>query len=275
MLYGRDGAAGYAIPAGLDELYAACSDYFASGRDGAFVHIGGAQDIRTLHVLPSMLWADAVGAGIVEELDAGTTTFTDPRIVEAINAVNSGMHRACLNHDDYHTATYESQLERVMDGSAAMIPQGISAVADLIERYGRDAVDERVGFFPLSFRTPRASWGARPDTAFLVPVNDDATRQDAALELVRYALGAGYDELLAASGMPPVLAGVEAPEGLPVPVVEAHEAMLASAAPTIDTVIREPYGDLNQWLYEMLEGTRTPDDVAISMADTFAFMTGG
>ena len=28
------------------------------------------------------------------------------------------MHRACLNHDDYHTATYESQLERVMDGSA-------------------------------------------------------------------------------------------------------------------------------------------------------------
>ena len=92
---------------------------------------------------------------------------------------------------------------------------------------------------------------------------------------VRYALGAGYDEFVAASGMPPVLAGVEAPEGLPVPVVEAHEAMLASAAPTIDTVIREPYGDLNQWLYEMLEGTRTPDDVAISMADTFAFMTGG
>ena len=75
--------------------------------------------------------------------------------------------------------------------------------------------------------------------------------------------------------MPPVLDGVDMPEGLPVPVREAHEAMLAGAAPTIDTIIGAPYGDLDQWLYEMLGGTKTPDDVAVAMADTFASMTGG
>jgi raffinose/stachyose/melibiose transport system substrate-binding protein len=136
-------------------------------------------------------------------------------------------------------------------------------------------VGERLGFFPLSFRSPLASWAARPDSAFLVPVNADSARQEAALALVRYAMGDGYAAYLAASGMPPVLDGYDLPAGLPIPLREAHEAMLAGAVPTIERAMRAPYGDLNQWLYEMLGGYKTPDDVARAMAETFESMTGG
>jgi hypothetical protein len=38
--------------------------------------------------------------------------------------------------------------------------------------------------------------------------------------------------------------------------------MLVGASPTIDTIIGAPYGDLDRWLYEMLGGTKTLDDVA-------------
>ena len=133
----------------------------------------------------------------------------------------------------------------------------------------------RAPAIPLSFRSTRASWGARPDTAFLVPVNEDPARQEAALALVRYAMGEGYDEYVTASAMPPVFDGIDLPDGLPIPVREAHAALQAAAAPTIDTIIPAPYGDLNQWLYEMLAGSKTPEEVAMAMADTFASMTGG
>jgi raffinose/stachyose/melibiose transport system substrate-binding protein len=237
------------------------------------MHLGTAS-FWPLDIFPMLLWADAVDAGLLDELNAGSTSYADIRFEEAVNALNSSGFRGCLG-DLRRGEGYEEQIEGLMTDRVAMIPQGSQAVLDLVERHGIEAVDAKVGFFPLSFRSPRATWSVSEDDAFVVPRNVDPEREAAALEFIRYATGPGYASYLEASGDLPVLEGHEPPPSVPAAVLEAHHALEDGAAPAYWMAVRIPAREIDTYLYEMLDGFKTPTDVVQALAADAERMGGG
>jgi raffinose/stachyose/melibiose transport system substrate-binding protein len=274
MFYDRDvfPDAGHPIPTTLDEWYADCSAGDPS-QDITFMHLAPAS-IWPLDIFPMLLWADAVDAGLLDELNAGSTTYADIRFEEAVNALNSSGYRGCLG-DGRREEGYEEQIEGLIDDRVAMIPQGSQAVFDLVDLHGLELVDQKVGFFPLSFRSPRATWSLDEDDALVVPINADPARQAAALELIRYATGPGYAHYLEGSTDLPVLDGYEPPPGVPAAILDAYAALDGGPAPAHWMAVRTPAREIDTYLSEMLDGLRTPTDVVQALADDAQQMGGG
>jgi len=270
MLYNKQvfADAGLSIPTTLDEFWTACETFKAAYPDKTFMFAGGG-DLWPIQIFAFDLWADDVKAGLMDEVNAGTTTFTDPRFVSGIQALQDAIAKGCVN-DDITTAGFDGELTSVFDGSAAMIAQGTWAIPSLIDANGLDAVNETIGFFPLSARSATATWSVSQGGSFFVPVNTaDPARQEAALAFIRYATGAGYAQYLAESKDLPVLDGHEAPADVSTPLLEANAAYLEASAPGFSMVIKAPYGDFHVSMGEMINGEKTAEDVAADLQREF------
>jgi raffinose/stachyose/melibiose transport system substrate-binding protein len=269
MFYNKEvfAEAGIEIPQNLEEFFAACEAFDAAGRGIDFLTVGGG-DLWPLQIFPFDLWADDVNDGLIEELNDGTTTFTDPRFVAGIQALQTAIENGCVN-SDITTATYDNELTSLIDGKTAMISQATWALPSLVDANGIDAVNEKIGFFPLSMRSPLGSWQVTQGGSFSVPINADSAKQEAALAFIRYATGDGYAQYLEDSGDLPVLEGYDPPTDVPTALLEANEAFLAGAAPAFAMPIKAPYGDFHVYLGEMINGVKTPEQVAEDLQREF------
>jgi raffinose/stachyose/melibiose transport system substrate-binding protein len=255
--------AGLTIPTTLDEFWAACEQFNAAVPDKTFWFQGGG-DVWPLQLLPGMLWADLEKEGKISAINDGTAKWSDPDIVERIQALNDAVTKGCLN-DTLKTAGYNDELTNLMSGDAALITQGTWVIPSLLDANGLDTLNQTVGFFPLSMTGPTARWSVTD--AFLVPKNSDAAKQEAALAFIRYVTGDGYQRYLDESGDMPVLEGYNPPGNVPGPLLEAHSFL--DEATSNGMLLKAPFGDFHVFLSEMINGEKSAQDVGDAIQAAF------
>src|SRR5215207_9325014 len=200
---------GWEIPTNYEELVALCEQIKTDAPDVAPIYTGGG-DQWPLQVLPFMLWNDAIIQNdTIAQLNRNEVQFTDPAFVDAIQKQQDLQTMGCYN-DDLLTATFEGEQEALMGDQAAMVFQGTWMVGALLDSYGLEAIDEKVGFFGLSTDSNVVSWQTT-GSAVYAPITGNADNEALAREFVNWASGEGYQGYLDEAKQFPILQGYEDP----------------------------------------------------------------
>ncbi len=255
-------------PSNYQELLTLCDTIKQEAPDVAPIYAGGG-DIWPLQVLPFMLWNDDIVAGdVIAKLNRNEAKFTDPPFVEAIAKQKELVDRGCYN-EDILTATFEGEQEALMGDQAAMVFQGSWIVGSLLDAYGLEDLDEKVGFFGLSEDSNVVSWQTVGAGAFYAPKTGDAEKEAAALAFIDWVTGPGYQDFLTESKQFPILEGYETPPDVPDVLQEANAAFLEAGVPQFQQTLLAQYGSFEQFLSEMLTGAKTPAQVGEALNAEF------
>lgn len=259
---------GFATPNSYEELLALCDTIKEQAPDVAPIYVGGG-DVWPLQVLPFMLWNDDLVAGdVIAKLNRNEVRFTDPVFVDAIAKQQELLDRGCYN-DDILTATFEGEQKALMEDSAAMVFQGSWIVGSLLDAYGLEMLDEKVSFFGLSENSNVVSWQTVGAGAFYAPLTGNAEKEAAALAFIDWATGPGYQKFLTESKQFPILEGYETPPDVPKVLQEANAAFLEAGIPQFQQTLLAQYGAFEQFLSEMVTGTKTPAQVGEALDAEF------
>jgi raffinose/stachyose/melibiose transport system substrate-binding protein len=213
-------------------------------------------------------WADAFADGkLWDELNTNKARWTDPRLVKAIENFKKLQDAGCLN-ENVLTATFEEEQKVLVEGKAAMVSQGTWMVGPMLEQFGKETLDKKVGFFTLAENSNRAVWQSG-SSGIYAPKTGKADREATALRFVDWATGEGYGKFLADSKQFPVFKGHAAPTDAPQIYVEATKAMEAGAVPVFSMPLKAAYGAFQVFLAEMLAGDKTPLQVAEALDEEF------
>lgn len=165
-------------------------------------------------VLPLLYASSTAPEGWAEDVvnqDVAINDSDSPELA-GLNAWSSLKDSGCFN-DDYTTSTFEDSVSRVYNGEAAydMIHSNIASV--YLDAAGGDAaaLDAAVGFTGFGGESKVTAVGYGPIGSFGVPKNDDAAKQEAALEFVRFVTGDGYAQYIEDSGTFPIIDGAPEP----------------------------------------------------------------
>lgn len=254
-------------PSDWEGLVALCEAIRAADPAVTPIAAGGGA-MWPLQFIAAAYLSDEVVAGIEGEINAGTVTFTDERITAAHQALVDMRDRGCFE-DDLATSTYEDQVSRLFEGTAAMAFMGTFIVDDMNASYGAEAVEEAIGYFPVSADGTLAFWTVGQTGTYEVPVNNDPVRQAGALAFIRYATGEGYQEYLDESGDLPVIEGFEPPANVSPVRQQLYDRLLGGAVQFFGSTLQYPKGDWHVYLNELLLGAKTPEDVGRAMQDAW------
>lgn len=141
-------------------------------------------------------------------------------------------------------------------------------VGALLDSYGLEAIDEKIGFFGLSTNSNVVSWQTT-GSAVYAPITGDAEREALAREFINWASGDGYQVYLDEARQFPILQGYEDPEDVPIVMQEANAAFLANGAPQYQQTLVATYGAFESYLSEMVSGQITPLEVMERMNTEF------
>jgi raffinose/stachyose/melibiose transport system substrate-binding protein len=251
-------------PGDLDELLATARDLKADGVT-PFYEMGGDRWATQWWVQVQL--ADAAADGLWDRVNSNEESFTDPTIQGAIDEYQGLIDEGLFN-DDIATATFEDQGDALLAGDAAMVMQVNSFFGQLQAKADTDELNEKIGFFPIS---PSGNVGTFiPDQANAVVAFDtgDDAQEAASRQFLSYWMGEGYQGFVDDQETVSLMQGVETPETVP-------EALLASAESVPDAVgsmqalaVANP--DLYINLADMIQGTKTPEQVAEATQQQFA-----
>ncbi|MDY0891676.1 ABC transporter substrate-binding protein [Frigoribacterium sp. CFBP9030] len=251
-------------PGDLDELLATARDLKADGVT-PFHEMGGDRWATQWWVQVQL--ADAAADGLWDRVNTNEETFTDPTIQGAIDEYQGLIDEGLFN-DDIATATFEDQGDALLAGDAAMVMQVNSFFGQLQAKADTAELNEKIGFFPIS---PSGNVGTFiPDQANAVVAFDtgDDAQEAASRQFLSYWMGEGYQGFVDDQETVSLMQGVDTPETVP-------EALLASAESVPDAVgsmqalaVANP--DLYINLADMIQGTKTPEQVAEATQQQFA-----
>jgi len=253
------------IPGNYEEFWELCKNIKAEGITPLY-DAGG--DAWPLQVLVFIWWTDAFkNTNIAEELNTNQTAWTDERILFGIQA-QKDIQEAGFYNEDLLTGTYEKSRAALMDGRVAMVSQGSWMLDVLLQEYGIDEVNKKVGFFGISKDSDTTSKSTTIHGSLFLPKTGDPVREEAALELLRYISGERYQGYVNEIKMYPVLEGFEVPADLPEVKKEVGRCV-ESGYPVFSDLVVTQYGPMEIFLQEMLAGTKTPLEVAEALDREF------
>lgn len=211
--------------------------------------------------------ADAAKAGLWDKVNNNTEKFTDPTILNAIKTYQSLINEGLFNAD-IKTATLADQAAAMLNDKAAMVLQVNNFFNTMQATATTDVLNSKVGFFPIS---PTGNVGTFiPDqtNALVAFKTGDAKREAAARQLLSYMLGGGYADFVNAVHTVSLETTVPTPSSVP----DALTAVAASLADSVGSMqalaVANP--DLYLNLADMIQGTKTPEQVAQTTQDQFA-----
>ncbi len=251
-------------PGNWDELLQDARQLKASGVT-PFFDFGGGTPWATQWWVQVQL-ADAAQAGLWDKVNSGEEKFTDPTIQGAIDTY-SGLIGEGLFNADIKTATFEDQGPALLSGEAAMAVQVNSFFGQLQSLASTEELDQKIGFFPIS---PSGNVGTFiPDqaNALVAFKTGDATREAAARQLLSYWLGDGYPTFVQAQSTPSLQSAVDNPAGVPQALLDVSGSLTNSVGSMQALAIVNP--DLYLNLGDMIQGTKTPTQVAQATQDQF------
>ena len=258
--------------AGITELPTDWKSFLETARtlkaDGVtpFFDFGGGTPWATQWWVQVQL-ADAAADGLWDRVNSGEEKFTDETIQGAIDGYQSLIDEGLFN-SDLKTATFEDQGAAILAGDAAMAVQVNSFFGQLQSLADTAELDEKIGFFPISPTGNVGTFIPDQSNALVAFKTGDAKREAAARQLLSYWLGDGYADFVKAQATPSLQDAVETPDGVPQALLDASESLGTSVGSMQALAIVNP--DLYLNLGDMIQGTKTPVEVAQATQDQFA-----
>lgn len=211
--------------------------------------------------------ADAAKDGLWDRVNANEESFTDPTIQGAIDEYQSLIAEGLFN-ENLKTATFEDQGAALLAGDAAMAVQVNSFFGQLQSLADTEELDKKIGFFPISPSGNVGTFIPDQSNALVAFKTGDDKREAAARQLLTYWLGDGYADFVEAQSTPSLQDGVSTPDGVPQALLDVSDSLADSVGSMQALAIVNP--DLYLNLGDMIQGTKTPTQVAQATQDQFA-----
>lgn len=211
--------------------------------------------------------ADAAADGLWDRVNAGTEKFTDPTIQGAIDTYDGLIDEGLFNAD-IKTATFEDQGAALLAGDAAMVVQVNSFFGQLQSLSDTATLNDTIGFFPISPSGNVGTFIPDQSNALVAFKTGDEKKEAAARQLLSYWLGDGYADFVAAQDTISLQPSVTTPDTVPAALVSVSDSVGDSVGSMQALAIANP--DLYIYLADMIQGTKTPEQVAQATQDQFA-----
>ncbi|NQX35755.1 ABC transporter substrate-binding protein [Herbiconiux sp. VKM Ac-2851] len=211
--------------------------------------------------------ADAAKDGLWDRVNAGEEKFTDPTILGAIESYQGLIDEGLFN-SDIKTATFEDQGDALLNGDAAMVVQVNSFFSQLQAKSSTEELNDSIGFFPIAPSGNIGTFIPDQSNALVAFKTGDATREAAARQLLSYWLGDGYQDFVDAQATVSLQSSVTTPDTVPTALTDVSASLGDSVGSMQALAIANP--DLYIYLADMIQGTKTPEQVAQATQDQFA-----
>ena len=273
MLYNKKVVAdlGLELPGTLDEMLSFCSA--ARDADATPVIIGEASTFMGWVVQQAMI-ADYLVANpdLVERLQSGQASFADPEFVKRLQALRDMKDGGCFQ-ENAEAIDFSTSMTSFMEDEGAIWACASFCIPDLLGAFGPEAVEEKVGFLPISYAETAVWLYGADHWGVLLPKTGDPEREAAARAYVEYITGEGYPLYLEKSLEPSRYPNhpVPDPDALPTPVKTGQAAASEyPAAAALDPRLLCSFGDLFTFLSELFVGQKTAIEIAEAMDNAFA-----
>lgn len=253
------------VPQNIDEMIADARLLKAAGIT-PFYDIGG--DKWGTQWFPQIELADAAKDGLWDRVNANEEKFTDPTIQDVINNYKSLIDEGLFN-SDIKTGTFVDQGTSLLAGDAAMVVQ-INAYAGLLQTNEPSAaeLDAKIGFFPVSSTGQVAITLPDQTNALVAFKTGDSTKEAAARQFISYWMGGGYSDFVIDQNVVSIEPSVATPDSVPQLIKDVAAAFGNSVGGMQTLAVANP--DLYINLADMIQGTKTPEQVAQATQDQFA-----
>lgn len=251
------------IPADWDAFIALARDLKAAG-------------VTPFHEMAADRWgtqwwvqvqlADAAADGLWDRVNTGEERFTDPTIQGAIDTYNDLINEGLFNAD-ITTATFEDQGAALLAGDAAMVVQVNSFFGQLQSLADTAELDDKIGFFPIAPSGNTGTFIPDQSNALVAFKTGDADQESAARQLLSYWMGEGYQDFVDAQSTVSLQTGVDTPAGVPDALLSVSASLADSVGSMQALAIANP--DLYIYLADMIQGTKTPTEVAEATQSQF------
>ena len=211
--------------------------------------------------------ADAAADGLWDRVNANEEKFTDPTILSTIETYKGLIDEGLFN-EDIKTATFEDQGDALLAGDAAMVVQVNSFFGQLQAKASAEELDETIGFFPIAPSGNIGTFIPDQSNALVAFKTGDATKEAAARQLLSYWLGDGYADFVEAQNTVSLQDGVETPDTVPSALLAVSDSLGSAVGSMQVHAIANP--DLYIFLADMIQGTKTPQEVAEATQEHFA-----
>jgi raffinose/stachyose/melibiose transport system substrate-binding protein len=211
--------------------------------------------------------ADAAADGLWDRVNTGEEQFTDPTIQGAIDTYN-GLIEEGLFNEDIKTATFEDQGAALLAGDAAMVMQVNSYFGQLQSLAETEELNQKIGFFPIAPSGNTGTFIPDQSNALVAFKTGDEQREAASRQLLSYWLGDGYEDFVNAQNTVSLQTGVETPASVPEALLSVSDSVGTSVGSMQALAIANP--DLYIYLADMIQGTKTPAEVAEATQAQFA-----
>jgi raffinose/stachyose/melibiose transport system substrate-binding protein len=211
--------------------------------------------------------ADAAADGLWDRVNANEEAFTDPTIQGAIDTYN-GLIEEGLFNADIKTATFEDQGAALLNGDAAMVMQVNSFFGQLQSLADTEELNQKIGFFPISPSGNTGTFIPDQSNALVAFKTGDEKREAAARQLLSYWMGDGYQDFVNAQSTVSLQTGVETPADVPEALLAVSDSVGTAVGSMQALAIANP--DLYLYLADMIQGTKTPAEVAEATQAQFA-----
>lgn len=257
--------------AGVTELPTDWDSFIQLGRDlkaggvTPFFEMGG--DRWATQWWVQIQLADAAADGLWDRVNAGEEKFTDETIQGAINTYNDLINEGLFNAD-IKTATFEDQGDALLAGTAAMAVQVNSLFGQLQSKADTAELDQKIGFFPISPSGNVGTFIPDQSNALVAFKTGDEKQEAAARQLLSFWLGDGYQDFVDGQSTVSLQSGVNTPSSVPTALLDISDSLGSSVGSMQALAIANP--DLYIFLADMIQGTKTPEQVAQATQDQFA-----
>jgi raffinose/stachyose/melibiose transport system substrate-binding protein len=211
--------------------------------------------------------ADAAADGLWDRVNANEEKFTDPTILGAIETYKGLIDEGLFN-EDIKTATFEDQGDALLAGEAAMVVQVNSFFSQLQAKASTEELDEKIGFFPIAPSGNVGTFIPDQSNALVAFKTGDAAKEAAARQLLSYWLGDGYADFVEERATVSLQDDVATPDTVPSALLDVSDSLGSSVGSMQALAIANP--DLYIFLADMIQGTKTPEQVAQATQDQFA-----
>lgn len=211
--------------------------------------------------------ADAAEDGLWDRINTNEAQFTDPEVLDAIKNYQDLIEQGLFN-DNLKTATFVDQGKALLAGDAAMAMQVNSFFGELQSLSSTEELNQKIGFFPISPSGNVGTFIPDQSNAVVAFKTGDEKKEAAARQFLSYWLGQGYSNFVNTQNTVSVLQSTETPDTVPTALQEVAAALDGSVGSMQALAIANP--DLYLNLADMVQGTKTPQQVAEATQNQFA-----
>ena len=211
--------------------------------------------------------ADAAKDGLWKQINTGKEKFTDATVQKAVDDYDELIKQGMFN-SDIKTATFEDQGKALLAGDAGMVIQVNSFFNQLQTLAKTDELNQKIGFFPISPSGNTGTFIPDQSNALVAFKSGNDKQEAAARQFLSYWMGKGYAGFVKDQSTVSIEKGVDTPSTVPTALKDAAAAVPSSVGSMQAEAIANP--DLYLYLADMIQGTKTPEQVTQATQQQFA-----